>query len=254
MERRRRLQLTPRDLELLAFVAEHRVVLAGHAQALMVTSAKAAYTRLHALTKAGLLSFEQVFHRKPGCYRITTRGLRAVGSSYPSTKIDLHTYDHDVGVAWLYLAARRGTFGPVADVLSERALRSHDERPGRSDPPMGVRLGGLGATGRERLHYPDLLLVTPQGRRIAIELELTAKGRARRHKILSGYAADARIDAVVYLVERAAVGEPIRASARRIGCSSRVHVQPVAWAERPSPAAGRVADRASSRRPREVAR
>ncbi len=254
MERRRRLQLTARDLDLLAFIAEHRVVLAGHAQALMGTSAKAAYTRLHALSRAGLLSFEQVFHRQPGCYRITTKGLRAVGSSYASTRIDLHAYRHDVGVAWLYLAARHGTFGPLRDVLSERALRSHDERPGRNAPPLAVRLGGRGAGGRERLHYPDLLLITPEGRRVAIELELTSKGRARREKILSGYAVDARIDAVVYLVERAAVGERIRASARRIGVSSRVHVQPIEWGQRPSTGAERVAERASSRRPREVGR
>lgn len=246
MAQRRQLRLTPRDLELLAFTAEHRLVLAEHVQGLMGTSARTANGRLRALTAAGFLVSDRIFSRRPGCYRITTKGLRAVGSSYPPPRVDLSTYDHDVGVAWLWLAARSGTFGPMREVLSERALRSHDMGSDRTDPPIGVRRGA----GRGGLHYPDLLLVTPEGRRIAIELELTAKGRGRRERILSAYAADARVHAVVYLVDRPAVGEGIRASARRIGFSSRVHVQRVVWAQPPSRGGGRAVERAASRRPR----
>jgi hypothetical protein len=247
----RGLRLTRRDLELLEFVAEHRLVLPGHAQARMRTSARVAHDRLRALVSAGLLVSDRIFHRQPACYRITARGLGAVGRSYPPPRLDLGTYDHDVGAAWLFLAAGNGTFGPMRDVVSERMLRSHDRRPDRTDPPFGVRAGGAGAPG---LHYPDLLLITPKGQRIAIELELTPKGRGRREKILSAYAADARIDAVVYLVDRPELGEGIRASARRIGFSSRVHVQPVVWAQSPPRAAGRAVERAASRRPREAGR
>ncbi len=96
---------------------------------------------------------------------------------------------------------------------------------------MGVRLGGTGPGGRERLHYPDLLLVTPDGRRIAVELELSAKGTARREKILAGYGADARIDAVLYLVDRPVLATAIRSSARRLGISHHVHVQ---WVRQPA--------------------
>jgi hypothetical protein len=87
--------------------------------------------------------------------------------------------------------------------------------------------GGLGPGGRERLHYPDLLLVTPEYRRIAIELELTSKGRTRREQILAGYAADCRIDAVVYLAEHPAVRRQVSESAARLGISHLVHVQRV---------------------------
>jgi hypothetical protein len=212
----------------------------------MGTSARTAYGRLRALTTAGFLVSDRIFSRRPACYRITTKGLRAVGSSHPPPQVDLSTYDHDVGVAWLWVAARGGTFGPMRDVLSERTLRSHDMGSDRIEPPFGVRRGA-GAGG---LHYPDLLLITPEGHRIAIELELTAKGRGRRERILSAYAADARVDAVVYLVDRTVVGERIRASARRIGFSSRVHVQRVVWGQPPSRARARAVERTASRRPR----
>ena len=68
-----------------------------------------------------------------------------MGSSYPPPRVDLSTYDHDVGVAWLWLAARSGTFGPMREVLSERTLRSHDMGSDRTDPPIGVRRGAGGA-------------------------------------------------------------------------------------------------------------
>ena len=88
---------------------------------------------------------------------------------------------------------------------------------------------GFGPGGREQLHYPDLLLRTPDGKRIAIELELTGKGRTRREKILSGYGADRKIDAVVYLVSRPEVGRSVAAAARKLGLSELVHVQSFVW-------------------------
>ena len=66
------------------------------------------------------------------------------------------------------------------------------------------------ATGVRRLHYPDLLLVDPDGRRLAVELELTSKGRERRERILSGYAADRRFDGVMYVVESPRLAESIQ--------------------------------------------
>jgi hypothetical protein len=92
---------------------------------------------------------------------------------------------------------------------------------------MGIRLGGTGARGAARLHYPDLLLVTSAGGRVAVELELTAKGQGRLDGILAGYGGEPRIDAVLYLVDRPAIGQTIRSTARRLGLSWLVHVQSV---------------------------
>ena len=224
-------RITERDLELLGFLAEHRLVLSAHARALLGISEDAANARLRALASAGFLRREPGFQGQPSCHLITRKGLAAVGCRYRS----LRCYRHDVGVAWLWLAARAGRFGPLRELISERRLRSLDADPDRSDEPVGVRLGGFGPAGKPRLHYPDLLLVLAGGRRVAVELELTSKGRARREKILLGFAADSRVDLVLYLVDRPATARAIQASARQIGMSQLVRAQWVRWEEVPQP-------------------
>jgi hypothetical protein len=107
----------------------------------------------------------------------------------------------------------------------------------------------VGPGGRPRLHYPDLLLVTPEGHRIAVELELSSKGRARRDRILAGYGADARIEVVLYLVEQTALARAIQSSARRLGISSLVHVERVIP---PARAGGRGAPAAERTQVREL--
>jgi hypothetical protein len=109
-------------------------------------------------------------------------------------------------------------------------MRSRD-RPGhRSDPPLAVRLGGVGPGGRERLHYPDLHLVTARGTRVAVELELTRKSPARLKQILAGYGGDPSVDAVLYLVENRKVGQTVLGRARSLGLASLVRVQQVSIA------------------------
>jgi hypothetical protein len=221
-------QITDRDLGLLEFVAEHRLVLAAHIQALLGISRAAAHKRLRALVGLGLLRHDTPFHRQPGYYQVTREGLGAASSRLPPPrKIDYPHYQHDVGVAWLWLAARRGAFGQLREIVSERHMRSHDGSRQRRGEPLGVRLGGRGPGGRPRIHYPDLLLVGADGSRIAVELELSSKGRSRRETILGGYGADPRIDVVLYLAGNPRVEHEIRASARRLGISPLVHVHAV---------------------------
>lgn len=230
------MRITKRDRVLLSFAADHRFVQPAHAGALLGVSIRSAEARLRALSTAGLLIRKRWLHGHPACYQVTGAGLGAIGSDLPRPRIDLRSYEHDVGLAWLWLAARDGRFGPMREVLAERQLRSRDgaaaapssaAAQGERGRPLGVRLGGVGPAGRERLHYPDLLLTTDDGHRIAVELELSSKGRTRREKILAGYGADARIDAVLYLVEHTAIGRAISTAARRLGISDRVHVQRV---------------------------
>ena len=199
-------------------------------QALLGTSAGASYARLHALSQAGFLIHRPLFQGEPGCYQITHKGLQLIGSDLPRPQIDLRGYRHDVGVAWLSLAARNGVFGPMREVHAERRLRSHDgTADGRADP-LGVRLGGVGPSGRARLHYPDLVLVGSDGRRFAIELELSPKGRSRLERIIAGYGADPRVDGVLYLVDDARVARGVRTAAANVGISHLVHVQRVSLA------------------------
>jgi DNA-binding Lrp family transcriptional regulator len=227
-------KITARDRLLLEFIAEHRLVLSNHVQDLLGVSAKTASRRLRALEQAGLVQREALFYRYPAHYRIQRRGLELIGSRLGVPRRGLNVA-HDVGVAWLWLAAHRGSFGQLAEVVSERTMRSRDGTEahatrvtGRSEhEPFGVRLSGQGPKGRPRLHYPDLLLVDNEGRRIAVELELSSKGRSRRHQIIGGYAFDRRIDAVLYLVSDQRVAREVQEAARRFGCERTVIVQRV---------------------------
>ncbi|HSO98119.1 MAG TPA: hypothetical protein VLP43_04145 [Solirubrobacteraceae bacterium] len=229
--------LTAHDGELLAFLADHRVALAGHLQVATGLSPSALRRRLRALVRAGLVAERQLLHRQPAAYLITRRGLGAIGSPLPRPELRLQGYVHDLGTAWLWLAARDGAFGPVRELLSERQLRSHDGLPrnpeaapaGRQSERFAVRLFALGPGGRERLHYPDLLLHSPDGRRVALELELTAKSGARLERILAGYATDRRFDAVVYVVGDDRIEAKVRDVAARAAASDKVFVHRFAW-------------------------
>jgi hypothetical protein len=223
----RRVRLSEKDLELLWFLAEHRMALPEHVAALLGTTERTAKARLGKLANAGYVRSEALFHKQPAMQLITRHGLRVLGSRLPEPERDVHAYQHDAGVAWLWIAARRGTFGPVREIVGERRMRSHDAARDADSEPHAVKLGGVGPRGRERLHYPDLLLLTADGRRIALELELSSKGRVRLERIMAGYGADPRIDGVVYLVPSASVARSVQAAARRTGISSLVHIQRV---------------------------
>jgi hypothetical protein len=229
-------ELTPRDRRLLEFLAEHRLALSDHVRVLLGISPRVADDRLRSLAGGGFVTRKRVFHGESPCVQIARRGLAAIGSDLPTPRLDLRCYQHDVGVAWLWLAARGGTFGPLREVIGERRLRSHDGTAEGARRPLGVRLGGAGPRGADRRHYPDLLLVTPEGSRIAVELELSWKGPARTERILAGYGADPGIAAVLYLVESGALARSLEAAARRIAISDMVQIQMVSCA--PAGAAG----------------
>jgi hypothetical protein len=237
-------RITDRDRELLVFAAEHRLVLGEHLEVLLGVSGRAVLARLRALSQAGFLDRRAVFERGPAWHQIKRPGLAVIGSSLPPPREDLRSYDHDVGVAWLWLAARDGAFGPLEEVLGERRLRSLDASRDPQAEPLGVRLGGAGPRGGERLHYPDLVLRTVDGRRLALELELSPKGQARLETILAGYGADGRIARVLYLVESRALARKIASAARRVGVSDLVFIQPVS---RPCRGRTRAVDRGADR-------
>jgi hypothetical protein len=240
-----RVQLTSRDRQLLEFLAEHRLVLASHVRVLLGSSRTGADARLRALAQAGYLTRVPVLHRQPWCIQITRLGLSAIGSKLPTPRLNLHSYHHDVGVGWLWLAGRSSTFGQMREVVGERRMRSQDGASRNGSDPFGVRLGGFGADGRDRLHYPDLLLIRPDGGRVAVELELSSKGAARTQRILAAYGADPRIAGLLYLVENRTIGRSVERCARRLGLSDLVKVQMVRCTGAPAGGdRGRIATRA----------
>jgi hypothetical protein len=216
---------TSPDRRLLRFMAQHRFAGFEQVRSLLGCSPEAARAAVRRLEASGRLRSERPYGGRASFFLITASGLRAVDSRLRPPALALSAVEHDLGLGWLWLAAHGGAFGSVESVIPERVMRSRDATAGPGGQPFGVRLGGLGPGGRERLHYPDLLLVTPEGRRVALELELSDKGRARREKILGGYAADVRIDAVLYLAGNPRLARSIQRSAASMGIDHLVRVQ-----------------------------
>ena len=223
------MRLTERDRRILQFCAEHRFVLPAQVALLLgPISTDAASRRLAALYGAGYLDRDHRYDAELYAYSVTRAGLGAAGSDLKRPReIDPALYAHDVGVAWLALAADRGAFGELSQIVCERRMRSEDARQDEHDrQPHGVRHIAAGSRG---LHYPDLTVVTSSGRRVAFELELHLKGVGRREQILSAYACDPRFHAVVYLVRTDAERRVLERSARRVGLADRLHVQRFEW-------------------------
>lgn len=227
-------ELTRHDRTLLEFLAEHRIVRANQIAQLLGVTVPSAQRRLRRLGAGGYVAAGQLYAEQPKHYRVTGRGLRATGSDLGTPRLDQLRYRHDVGLAWLWLAARTGRFGNVTAMYSERRMRSEDLRPGPREQ-FGVQVIGEGPSGGVVTHYPDLLLQTAAGSRVAVELELTAKPRARLERIIGRYACDRRFDAVLYLVDDPRRAEQIRGAAARVGASRFVHVQRVEWTEHVGP-------------------
>jgi hypothetical protein len=235
--RPRRVQLTERDALLLEFLAEHRFARPSHAARLLEVGVRTATERLTRLEQAGYLTSGRPYHGQPEHYRITRQGLGAIGSELGPPRANLSAYEHDMDLAWVWLAARSGAFGSLTELTSERRMRSDDGRARTRESPaaaverLGVRIPGDGGRGGERLHYPDLLLKTATGHRVAVELELSDKGRKRLDKVIGAYAGDRRIDAVLYLVDDERIFRNVQASARKFGIQELVHVQRVRFTE-----------------------
>jgi hypothetical protein len=226
----------PRELSVLTFLAEHRLGIAPQIGALLECSPRVAQQQLRALGAAGCARSERIFAGRPSTWRITAAGLRAAGSPLTPPRLDLSHYAHDLGLGWLWLAARSGSFGELAALHSERVMRSHDARAdargdvGNDVGVFGVGVGTIGSRGREQRHYPDLLLDTAAGRRIAVELELSGKSALRLASIMLSYAGDTRIDAVLYLVPDRRLAARIAGAAYDAGVAGSVHVQPLTGA------------------------
>ncbi|MBV9836824.1 MAG: hypothetical protein JO156_01805 [Solirubrobacterales bacterium] len=213
------------DREVLRFAAAHCLVAPDHVSALTSAPIAEAGARMVRLAANGLLVRDRLAAAGWGCFRITCAGLRAVASGLPPPRLT-RCHRHDVGVPWVWLAARDGVFGSIDRVLCEREMRG---ALSDVDAPFEVQPDG------EHGHFPDVMLLTRSGR-IPVELPLAAPAAEQLAAILRAYAADARVVAVLYLVVDPWVGELVQSVVGQLELTQLVHVQPARFgSELPSP-------------------
>jgi hypothetical protein len=209
------------DRGVLEFAAAHQRVQFGQVSALAGLGDEEADQRLRGLTRSGLLVHERLWLGDRGSFRVTSAGLAEVADRCSAPGFE-DRYRHALGVVWVWLAARAGTFGPLKQVLSERQMRAEDLE-GTPEAPFGVELGSADPSGG--VEYPDLLLVLEAGR-VPVVLLLGPPSRSRLPGVLRAYAMDARVAAVLFLVSDPRLGEVVHSVAAELELSRLVQVHP----------------------------
>ena len=187
------LQLTDRDLEILAWIGRHGVVTPEQVAAHFFgrdgggTGKWAAYRRLRKLTSAKLLRRDSTFWRSPHVLRLTRQGAELADVDLQPAHLVLAEVHHTLGVVDLtekLLAEHRGV-----KLETEREIRAERRR----ELADGQRQPGRG-------RIPDAVLHLASGHKaIAIELDITPKRRRDIEAILAAYLQE-KYDAVWWYV------------------------------------------------------
>jgi hypothetical protein len=210
-------RVTARDKEIVRWIGRLRMVTATQVGERFGLGRAVTYARLGGMVRLGLLHHARIFHGQPGVYLATRSGVSIAGLELPPARIDIRTYAHDLELSSLVVELER-EFGPER-VKTEREMRAADTDLGPAPATrqqFAVALSGahgqlqLTPAGHPRLHFPDCAVVAASGEAadgvLAVELERTAKGRARLRRILAAYVGARHIAAVRYY----AVDERVR--------------------------------------------
>ena len=146
------------------------------------------YKMMKGYIKEGLVKHERIFYHRHGIYRATRLG--ATLTCIPKLdKVPVGNYAHQIAVIETYMQFMKQY--PGASWMTERVLR---------------RLGYMPGKDRDK-HYADALVYLPDGKQIAIEVELTMKSKRRLKKIMSGYMCQFEIKEVWYYCAPAIVNK-----------------------------------------------
>jgi hypothetical protein len=199
---------TEKDGELVAWVGRIGAAGAQHVMERFAMGRSWAYARLGGLVAGGLLEQRTLLYRRPGLYLATTEGLRWQGLLRLGVyRVSPGGFEHARQLATAAVALERGL--PSWRVVGEREIRLEEADGGRLIASVSV---GQLPGGRPAVHRPDLALLSPQGRVVAVEVELSLKAPRRLAAICRAWARARHIDAVYYLATPAAA----RALARAI--------------------------------------
>jgi hypothetical protein len=196
----------PRSMEGLAWLA--RVDVAGREalRCAMGWSVPGAYSHVQRLAAAGYVI--AVYDREGSVLAITRAGRRALrtdGPNLPATRLRDPALRHSRAVSW------------VAALLTQRQREWVSDSEARHDTAWQVPVLWPGRRGS---HRPDLGAIVAR-KRVAIEVELSAKATRRLDAIFSGYehlVAGGKLDGgVLYVSDRADVLAAAQRAATRAG-------------------------------------
>ncbi|OGT41397.1 MAG: hypothetical protein A3F13_05330 [Gammaproteobacteria bacterium RIFCSPHIGHO2_12_FULL_40_19] len=162
------MQLTKRDKEILCFINEAGICVMPQIQQEFNIKFPRSYQIMKRLIVSGYVVHEQIFKHKHGIYYLTRKGA-ANTSLPPLSTISLGGYKHQLLITEVrqkLLAKHQNT-----QWIGERYLK-HQKF-----------YHGIGKAG----HISDGILVFPNNDKVAIEIELSLKGKHRLQSIFDSY-------------------------------------------------------------------
>jgi hypothetical protein len=213
---------TEKDAEIVGWVGRIGAAGAEHVMDRFAMGRSWAYARLNRLARDGLLEQRTLLYRQPGLYVATAEGLRWRGLERLGVcRVSPGSFQHAKEVASTAVVLHRRL--PDWRLISEREIRIEESDAG--ELLASVALGELPG-GRRALHRPDLALVSPDGRTIAIEVELSIKAPRRLEAICRGWARARHVSGVYYLAPPA-VARAVQRAVDETRAEDRVVVLPI---------------------------
>jgi len=173
------MQITDRDIEIIRFINEFGFCEMPQIERRFSIKKPRSYRIIKRLIKAGLVNHKRVFYARYGIYYVTSKGADC--TDLPAMdKISVGYYEHQMILTNVYIKLRQQY--PDTYWISERRLK-HEKF-----------YEGVGKAG----HVSDGILVFPDGKEVAVEVELSIKGKKRIERIFKSYAAQFSIKEVWY--------------------------------------------------------
>lgn len=200
---------TKRDAAIVGWIGRLGGAGAEHVMGWFEMRRSWAYARLGRLVVDGLLEARTLLYRQPGLYVATAEGLRWQGLERLGVhRVGAGGFEHARTLATVAVALHKGL--PGWELWSERELRLAESD--RGELVASARVGELPG-GRPAVHRPDLAVISPDGRVLAVEVELSVKAPRRLAAICRGYARARQLERVYYLASPPAARAVSRAVA-----------------------------------------
>ena len=171
--------ITERDVSILNFINNFGFCELTQVMKQFSVQESNAYKLMKRLMGKDLLIHDRIFHGQKGIYRLTNDG--ASFTDLPALeKVPIHQYRHQLTIIEVYIQLSKQY--PDVYWLSERFLI-------KDQTQQDIK---------EKKHVADGLLIFPDGRQIAIEVELNLKSKKRLAQIFKSYGSQFLIDEVWY--------------------------------------------------------
>jgi hypothetical protein len=176
------MRLTPRDFEILKYLYDqkfcsleclyHRFFDGRKPEEPIPDQMRVARQRLQVLKRAQFIKSQSVYSEAKSVCLIAPRGYQVLSGRYPNLvfgpaakEVDFRNYEHDKRVNLVRVALEKS--GKVMLWFPERRIRLE-----------GFHVEGISEALPETV-IPDAIILTPLGKRIAIEVEVTIRKKSR---------------------------------------------------------------------------